>query len=243
MKAMSTSLITGSVFLASILLGSPLASATTYTYEDGDFSTATQTTIYAGSGTAATITVPCASCGNGGGAGIGVDSSGITASSAVFIGEPNWIYDPSTQGSIISISGGIDREVVNRGGATKVLRLAIEQGGNYYFTSLSYGLGSSGTWYTLSSGPLTATDFGLYLTGGYNTAPDYAMNPNFSQDFELGYLLLGQSGPTSAAFDNLNFAVTATPLPATLPLFATGLGAMGLLGWRRRRKNTPAIAA
>jgi PEP-CTERM motif len=28
-----------------------------------------------------------------------------------------------------------------------------------------------------------------------------------------------------------------TPLPATLPLFATGLGALGLLGWRRKRKQ------
>ena len=30
--------------------------------------------------------------------------------------------------------------------------------------------------------------------------------------------------------------VGAVPLPATLPLFATGLGALGLLGWRRKRK-------
>jgi hypothetical protein len=29
---------------------------------------------------------------------------------------------------------------------------------------------------------------------------------------------------------------TVTPLPATLPLFATGIGAIGLLGWRRKRK-------
>jgi hypothetical protein len=28
----------------------------------------------------------------------------------------------------------------------------------------------------------------------------------------------------------------ATPIPAALPLFASGLGAMGLLGWRRKRK-------
>jgi len=35
----------------------------------------------------------------------------------------------------------------------------------------------------------------------------------------------------------------ATPLPAALPLFATGLGAMGLLGWRRKRKNAAAVAA
>jgi hypothetical protein len=30
------------------------------------------------------------------------------------------------------------------------------------------------------------------------------------------------------------------PLPAALPLFATGLGALGLLGWRRKRKVIPA---
>ena len=32
--------------------------------------------------------------------------------------------------------------------------------------------------------------------------------------------------------------IQATPLPAALPLFASGLGALGLLGWRRKRKNT-----
>lgn len=31
-------------------------------------------------------------------------------------------------------------------------------------------------------------------------------------------------------------SVETTPLPAALPLFATGLGALGLLGWRRSRK-------
>jgi hypothetical protein len=31
--------------------------------------------------------------------------------------------------------------------------------------------------------------------------------------------------------------VTQVPLPAALPLFATGLGALGLLGWWRKRKN------
>ena len=30
--------------------------------------------------------------------------------------------------------------------------------------------------------------------------------------------------------------VQTTPIPAALPLFATGLGGLGLLGWRRKRK-------
>ena len=34
--------------------------------------------------------------------------------------------------------------------------------------------------------------------------------------------------------------VSPVPLPATLPLFATGLGALGLLGWRRKRKAASA---
>jgi hypothetical protein len=43
---------------------------------------------------------------------------------------------------------------------------------------------------------------------------------------------------TNATFDatfNIT-AVATTPLPAALPLFATGLGVLGLLGWRRKRK-------
>jgi hypothetical protein len=48
--------------------------------------------------------------------------------------------------------------------------------------------------------------------------------------------------PSDQEFDFAVFSA-ATPLPAALPLFATGLGVMGLLGWRRKRKNTTAIAA
>ena len=36
--------------------------------------------------------------------------------------------------------------------------------------------------------------------------------------------------------DPIPQGLAQTPLPATLPLFATGLGAFGLLGWRRKRK-------
>ena len=40
-----------------------------------------------------------------------------------------------------------------------------------------------------------------------------------------------------------SWTVSTTPLPAALPLFAAGLGALGLLGWRRKRKDRTAIAA
>jgi hypothetical protein len=36
--------------------------------------------------------------------------------------------------------------------------------------------------------------------------------------------------------DGVGNGSAVTPLPAALPLFAGGLGALGLLGWRRKRK-------
>jgi hypothetical protein len=38
-------------------------------------------------------------------------------------------------------------------------------------------------------------------------------------------------------------AVPETPIPGALPLFATGLAALGLFGWRRKRKNATGVAA
>jgi hypothetical protein len=63
------------------------------------------------------------------------------------------------------------------------------------------------------------------------------------------FLLLGgfsaeaqyQDGKRYADLETIGTA--ATPLPAALPLFATGLGAMGLFGWRRKRKAAASLAA
>jgi hypothetical protein len=52
----------------------------------------------------------------------------------------------------------------------------------------------------------------------------------------------GCSLPIFLATFNLTGSVqastSATPLPTTLPLFASGLGALGLLRWRKRQKAT-----
>jgi hypothetical protein len=44
---------------------------------------------------------------------------------------------------------------------------------------------------------------------------------------------------TSSGFtlDNIQFVPSTVPLPAALPLFAGGLGLMGLIGWRKRRRS------
>jgi len=48
----------------------------------------------------------------------------------------------------------------------------------------------------------------------------------------------GQLGPGVTVMDDFIFGEPSnTPLPAALPLFATGLGVLGLLGWRRKRKQ------
>jgi hypothetical protein len=49
-------------------------------------------------------------------------------------------------------------------------------------------------------------------------------------------------GGDGFAFDYAAIVPTPlpAPLPATLPLFATGLAGLGLLGWRRKRKDIAA---
>jgi hypothetical protein len=55
--------------------------------------------------------------------------------------------------------------------------------------------------------------------------------------YTLTFLGLATSGDHTAFIDSVSLDVFATPLPAALPLFATGLGVMGWLARRRKRKN------
>jgi hypothetical protein len=56
------------------------------------------------------------------------------------------------------------------------------------------------------------------------------------------YVDVNEIGDQQFGPSNLIGSVGTTPLPAALPLFATGLSALGLLGWRRKRRNSAAIA-
>jgi len=93
------------------------------------------------------------------------------------------------------------------------------------------GLGRSGS--LVSEQSLAAALLGGGSGGG---GPDRHSSDasDSNNDLNSGAALQDPSDGTS---------VSATPLPAALPLFATGLGAIGLLGWCRKRKALRKAAA
>jgi len=97
---------------------------------------------------------------------------------------------------------------------------------------------------TDASGALTLTN----LFGSANTSSNQDNFGSFVGNVLTGNEFLDFFGrpnvyaalPTTVA--DWTVAAAATPLPAALPLFATGLGALGVLGWRRKKKAV-ALAA
>jgi hypothetical protein len=93
--------------------------------------------------------------------------------------------------------------------------------------------------FTGGTGSITLNN---YLSSSANTLAFFGISSTTS------FSSITINDPTNGLIlDNFTFtiepAASATPLPAALPLFATGLGALGLLGWRRKRKGASAIAA
>lgn len=90
-------------------------------------------------------------------------------------------------------------------------------------------------------------DTGTYLQGGQavtNTLNGWlALHPGLAGDLLQGIwvaegLTAGNSGAESLTVNSLDVTAAAaeTPLPAALPLFASGLGVMAFVARRRRRK-------
>jgi hypothetical protein len=68
------------------------------------------------------------------------------------------------------------------------------------------------------------------------TAPGAINDLNPGDEFDLIVGFVPSSGFVPADFSyTATWTGTETPLPAALPLFAGGLGALGLLGWRKKR--------
>ena len=198
-----------------------------------------------------TATTPCLTCGVGGGAGLQTKFTAPLGGSAFWtLIDNNLSYNPSTQGAITSLSMSGDKFVsitslLNDFNLNTGLRVLIKQDGNIYEafilrSPVTIPAGGGTIPYLTVSGSLLASDFGLLDSTNGNPALTHP-------DFAGGPMLFGVSATSLAVFDfagevdfdNLSVTIneaTVTPLPAALPLFATGLGALGLLGWRRRRK-------
>ena len=76
---------------------------------------------------------------------------------------------------------------------------------------------------TNGSGNLFAVDIGGICTGTGTSSPSCGMARQHWHAY-------------ADTIDNMINLLSSTPLPAALPLFGTGLGMMGLLGWRKKRK-------
>ena len=97
---------------------------------------------------------------------------------------------------------------------------------------------NAGTYWLTVYGPsITETHTWLGQTetaaNGDNSLIQYGPDPDNPQ------LILPRN--MDARF-RLDGEINTTPLPTAFPLFATGLGALGLLSWRRKRKTLPVIA-
>jgi hypothetical protein len=92
---------------------------------------------------------------------------------------------------------------------------------------------SNGLIFAISSNPLRGQDalFAAWDKGDGTLA--FLISGTLAGVFDVWVKEIVGSGEI-ALTGSENFQ---TPLPAALPLFATGLGALGLLGWRRKRKQ------
>lgn len=72
----------------------------------------------------------------------------------------------------------------------------------------------------------------------YFINPGFSFDPNANDTYVVSLLLTGNNGDQMSVDETIiaGSGAATTPLPAALPLFASGLGALGLLGWRRKRK-------
>ena len=147
-----------------------------------------------------------------------------------------------------SLSGG--GNVSGAGGTFDSYLLSSGPASFGFGTSTIFASSSTGSLFAIQ-GPGTSSCCGTPIPGKVYVPEGYGL-------FSLSGPLSGTVTFAGATFSSLgitpgdyvyslpNDTITlsfVTPLPAALPLFLSGLGALGLIGWCRKRKSTTPVAA
>lgn len=126
-------------------------------------------------------------------------------------------------------SGNFAMDVFSPGdvllGSISLIGAPSLNGGSFAFGSIAWPPGVAGGLPNISTWSLTVVALDLPLTLVVTSILFDALGNPFAPLLTVDFT------------GDLALATNAVPLPATLPLFATGIGMMGLLGWRRKRKG------
>ena len=142
----------------------------------------------------------------------------------------------------------VDISIFGGGGPTATFEVPLSPTPSSYSSGNSFEL--TGLMATINGGSPTTDTFDFYNTSQFGGLADSSLFFNIAG---AQYYNGSESNPTFVLGEytgqvnlNGNFVQTVriseTPLLAALPLFATGLGALGLLCWRMKKKAA-ALAA
>ena len=164
---------------------------------------------------------------------------GVVAPDLLTLGAGSTLLATTTQ--TLSSLGTYEEDVYSdptRGGDLTWLIEVTDANGIELVGAFSFGVGVS-------------TDVGI-IAGGTNNPSEVErigdiIGFSFTKTFDRSSVLLIETNATGFTSGGVSltglttstgpgFAPVATPLPVALPLLATGIGGLGLLGWRRKRK-------
>jgi hypothetical protein len=107
------------------------------------------------------------------------------------------------------------------------------------FSYVYLGSSSGGTLVIYNDTTCTSggSSFSCSLAGPDRAALELVVTASGGVSFvDAGISTTSSSTAGTTIFGTETGTVNPTPLPAALPLFATGIGGLGLLGWRKKRK-------
>jgi hypothetical protein len=165
-----------------------------------------------------------------GNSGVSIVATGSTTTGVYELGFDDNLYSVNLTNGALTLIGNTGIPILSPVGmSANGPNLYINSQSSLYLVSTLTGAASL-------IGATGAAQFGtmVYIDGVYYagtaTDPPYKV---VTFDPNTGAVLTSQNSNSDIFW---GLAPIVTPLPAALPLFVTGLGALGLLGWRRKKK-------